>query len=252
MPGTRSSSVAFLSALCLLLGVQQAAANILNGSFETGDTSEWSTVGDVSVTDSSFGVDPIDGTYQILLSTNGSSVSETESAMGLTSGTIQSIFDAEVGGLGSGPTEGAAFQQTFYVGENGDSISINYNLLTNASVPEETSTDFIWWYLDRPTGSDESGVFAHVNEDIFSSSATPDYDWETGYQSIRLRVNQPGTYTLTIGINDVDDTYTDSATVFDYFFLRKAPEPNTFFLFGAGLLGLAFHARWAKGSGRKS
>lgn len=252
MPGvTRAPWAAFPLAVCLLLGAQQAAADILNGSFETGNTSEWSTDGDVSVTDSSFGVDPIDGTYQILLSTNGSSVSETESAMGLASGTIQGIFDAEVGGLGSGPTEGAAFQQTFYVSENGDSVSLNYNFLTNESVPEATTTDFIWWYLDRPTGSDQSGVFAHANEDIFSSSSTS-YDYETGYQSIRLRANQPGTYTLTIGINDVDDTFTDSAAVFDYFFLRKSPEPDTFFLFGAGLLGLAFHARRAKRSSRKN
>jgi hypothetical protein len=248
---TRASWAAFVSTVCLLLGAQQAAADILNPSFETGDTSEWSTVGDISVEDSSFGVDPTDGSFQILLTTDGATVSATESAMGLSSGTIQGIFDAEIGTPDSGPTQGTAFQQTFWVGENGDSITLNYNLLTDESVPEAVTTDFIWWHLDRPTGADDSGVIAHVNEDIFSSSGTV-YAYETGYQTVRFRVNQPGTYTLTIGIHDVVDTDGDSAVVFDNFFLRKSPEPDTFLLFAAGLLGLAFHARWVKGSGGKS
>ena len=245
---TKASSLAFPLALCVLLGAQQAAADILNPSFETGDTSEWSSVGDVSVVDSSFGVDPVDGSYQILLTSNGASVSETESAMGLVSGTIQGIFDSEVSSSGSGPTEGAAFQQTFYVGEPGDSVSFSYNVLTNASVPEPTYTDFLWWYLERPSGSDHSGVLAHVNEDIFTSSSGTGYAYETGYQTIRLQANQVGTYTITIGIHDVQDVFTDTAAVIDGFMLRKSPEPDSFLLLAAGLLGLAFHARRVKGS----
>ena len=241
----KPSSAALLLAVCLLLDAQQAAAVILNPSFETGTTAWWSTVGDVSVTDSSFGVDPISGSYQILLTTNGASVSETESAMSLASGTIQGIFDSEIGGPGSGPTEGAAFQQTFVVTEPGDSVTLYYNLLTNESVPDPLTTDFVWWHLDRPSGGDRSGVMAHTNEDVFSSSGTS-YDYETGYETVRLQANQAGTFTLTIGIHDIEDTFPDSAAIFDNFFLRKTPEPGTFVLLAAGLLGLAFHARLVK------
>jgi hypothetical protein len=247
---TKTSSLAFLLAVCLPLGVQQAAADILNPSFETGDSSQWSTVGDVSVTDSSFGVDPIDGSYQVLLTTNGATVSETESAMGLSSGTIQSIFDSDVRSSGSGPIEGAAFQQSFNVTEPGDSVTFYYNLLTNESVPEPISTDFLWWNLDGPAGKPRSGVLVHVNETGFSSSGTS-YDYETGYESIRIPASQVGTYTLTIGIHDVEDAFRDTATVIDFFILRKTPEPDTFVLLAAGLLGLAFHARRVKGSGGK-
>jgi hypothetical protein len=247
---TRHWSLALLLTASLLLGAQQAAAVILNPSFETGDTASWSTVGDVSVTDSSFGVDPIDGSYQILLSTNGASVSETETAMGLVSGTIQSIFDADIGGPGSGPIEGAAFQQTFTVDEPGDSVSFYYNLLTNENVPEPLSTDFLWWNLERPSGSPRSGVITHVNEGGFTASGTS-YAYETGYESFRIPVNQTGTYTLTIGIHDVEDAFRDTAAVIDGFSLRKSPEPGTFALLAAGLLGLAFHARWSTGSRRE-
>jgi hypothetical protein len=243
-------SVAILLALSLLLGAQQAAALILNPSFETGDTSDWDTVGDVSVTDSSFGVDPIDGSYQILLSTNGATVSETESAMSLSAGTIQGIFDLRIADLGestgSGPTEGAAFQQSFDVAVPGESVTFYYNLLTNESVPEPVTTDFLWWHLARPNGGSRSGVIAHANEDVFSSSGTS-YDYETGYQSHKIQFNQAGTYTLTIGIHDVEDLFLDTAAVIDGFNFRKTPEPDTFVLLAAGLLGLAFHARWVKG-----
>ena len=99
-------------------------------------------------------------------------------------------------------------------------------------------------------GADRSGVIAHVNQDVFSSSSTS-YANETGYQTFTIQFNQPGTYTLTMGLHDVEDTYTGSAALFDGFFLRKTPEPNTFVLLAAGLLGLAFHARWVKEPGAK-
>jgi hypothetical protein len=246
---TKRSRVAFLLAVCLLLGAQQAAAVIFNPSFETGDTSRWSTVGGVSVTDSSFGVDPVDGSYQILLTTNGASASETESAMGLASSVIQNIFDQNIGdpgqSTGSGPIEGSAFQQTFDVTASGDSVTFYYNLLTNASVPESLSTDFVWWNLDRPVGADTSGVIAHANEAVFSPSGTG-YDYETGYQTFTINFSKTGSYTLTLGVHDVEDTFGDSAALFDSFWLRRSPEPNTFLLLAAGLLGLAVHARSVK------
>ncbi|MHC4473855.1 MAG: hypothetical protein ACYS99_23200, partial [Planctomycetota bacterium] len=177
-------------AVCLLLGAQQAAAVILNPSFETGDTSQWSTVGDVSVTDSSFGVDPIHGSFQILITTNGATVPETEGSMGLLSGTVQKIFDQRLGdpgeSTGSGPIEGSAFQQTFNVTAPGDTVTFYYNLFTDESAPEPLSTDFLWWHLDRPTGNPRSGVIAHVNEAGFSSSETS-YAWETGHRETTIR-----------------------------------------------------------------
>ena len=52
-----------------------AGADILNPSFEYGLT-DWTTVGSNSTVDSSFGVPPTDGTWQLLMSTGTGSVSD--------------------------------------------------------------------------------------------------------------------------------------------------------------------------------
>jgi hypothetical protein len=236
-----------LLAYACALGVGLAApagADIINPSFETGNTSGWNTVGDVSVVTSSFGVTPTDATYQILLTTGSGSVttSATESAMGLGSGVLQSIFDNDVTSTGSGPTEGSAFQQTFEVTATGDKLSFDFNFLTDASVPESVSTDFLWWHLDRPVGADTSGVIAHANQAGFSSSGSI-FTSETGYGEFKINLNQAGFYTLTIGVHDVDDTLTDTGAVIDNFRLAKTPEPNTFLLLTFGLVGLAWASR---------
>jgi hypothetical protein len=53
-----------------------------NGSFETGDFSNWETIGNSTIADSSFGVDPTDGTSQALLSTAPAQVPEAETFLG--------------------------------------------------------------------------------------------------------------------------------------------------------------------------
>ncbi len=238
--------LALACALVLGLAAPAAGGYINNGSFETGSTSSWSTTGDVSVVDSGFGVTPTDGTYQILLSSNGSSTSDIETAMGFSSGTLQMIFDDEIYDLGestgSGPIEGSAFQQTFSVTERGDTITFEYDFLTDESTPESVSTDFLWWYLDGPVGGDKYGVIKHVNESGFSASGTS-YDSETGYGTFKLNLNVTGDYTLTIGIADVNDSFGDTGTVIDGITLNKTPEPNSFLLLAFGLVGLAWASR---------
>ena len=237
--------LAFACALGLGLAAP-AGADILNPSFESGDTSGWSTVGDVSVVDSSFGVTPTDGSFQILLTTNGSSTSATETAMGLFSGTLQTIFNDDIfspgESTGSGPIEGSAFQQTFTVTASGDKITFDYDFLTDESVPESVSTDLLWWHLDRPVGADMSGVIAHVNQPGFSASGTS-FASETGYGTFTINLNRTGVFTLTIGVSDVDDTFTDTGAVIDAFRLSKSPEPNTFLLLTFGMVGLAWASR---------
>ena len=51
---------------------------------------------------------------------------------------------------------------------------------------------------------------------------------------------------LTVGVHDVEDTLVDSGVVFDWFRLKKAPEPDTFGLLGLGLLGLGVYGRRGK------
>jgi hypothetical protein len=230
-----------------------AGAVTVNPSFETGDTSGWTTVGDASVVDSGFGVTPTDGSYQLLMTTGSGAVSPeaTETAMGLPNNTIRKIFrdhiDKPGESTGKSSTEGSAVQQSFDVVAVGDIITFDWNFLTDefTRVPPEPDfyTDFLWGYLDGPSSTQEF-VLAHANQDpsnFFTSNST--FDEETGYNTFTFTFTEAGTYTLTLGVHDVEDTYRDSGVVFDGFRLIRGPEPDSFLLVAAGLLGLAWQAR---------
>ena len=60
---------------------------------------------------------------------------------------------------------------------------------------------------------------------------------------IALATRAERSYTLTLGVHDVQDAAYDSGAVFDFFRLIKGPEPNTFLLVASGLLGLNWYAR---------
>jgi hypothetical protein len=72
----------------LLSDISLTSGTIVNGSFGTGDFTGWSTIGNTSVVTSQFGVSPVNGSFQALLST--SSVPEPSSIVLLV-----------VGGLGA-------------------------------------------------------------------------------------------------------------------------------------------------------
>ena len=57
-----------IAVLAFLLVPSLAHAVLFNGNFEVGLTG-WSIIGDVSIVDSSFGVDPPQGHLQVLLTT---------------------------------------------------------------------------------------------------------------------------------------------------------------------------------------
>ena len=236
----------------LLCSAAPAGAVTINPSFETGDTSGWTVVGDVSVVDGSFGVTPTDGTYQILLTTGSGAVSRaaTETAMGLTNGEIRRIFRRQVylpgESTGRRPNEGSAIQQTFDAAA-GDVLTFDWDFLSNEAVPEDYYTDFLWGYLEMPSGGTGEAALAHANQDpgnFFASAST--FNLETGYQTFTYTFTESGTYTLTLGVHDLEDAMYDSGAIFDNFYLSKAPEPSTFLLVAGGLLGLGWQARRCK------
>lgn len=236
----------------LFTAAAQAGAVTINPSFETGDTTGWTVVGDVSVVNASFGVTPTDGTYQILLTTGAGAVSraDTEAAMGLPNAEIRRIFRRQIYNPGEStgrrPIEGSAIQQSFYA-DAGDVLTFDWNFLTDEAVPEDYYTDFLWGYLEMPSGGTGEAALAHANQDpgnFFASAST--FNLETGYQTFTFTFTETGTYTLTLGVHDLEDAMFDSGAIFDNFFLSKAPEPDTFLLVAGGLLGLAWHARRRK------
>jgi len=253
MKRSRRKATAWILA-AVFCAAAPAGAITLNSSFETGDTSDWTTVGDVSVVDfDDFGVAPTDGTFQLLMTTDGAtgavSRADTELAMGLPNPEIRRIFRRQIRSRGESvgrrPNEGSAIQQSFDA-TAGDIVMFDWNFFTNESVPESTYTDFLWAYLESPSDYQEAAL-AHANQDpsnfFLSNSA---FNEETGYHTFSFTVAETGTHTLTLGVHDVEDTFYDSGVVFDAFRLIRGPEPDTFFLVASGLLGLHWHARRRK------
>jgi hypothetical protein len=239
----------------VFLAAAPAGSDILNPSFETGDTSDWTTTGNASVVDDNFGVIPTDGTYQLLMSTSGGVTSEAaEAAMGMPNNKIRHIFRDHINFQGEStgwwPTQGTAVQQSFDVVAVGDLITFDWNFLTNEfdrdPAQPDFYTDFLWGYLEGPSETYEF-VLAHANQPgIFSPSSSTDFSQETGYQTFEFTFTEAGSYTLTLGVYDVEDVNYFSGVVFDGFLINRVPEPNTFLLLAGGLLGLNWHARRRK------
>ncbi len=66
---TLTVSAASLIGLASIFYSNSSQAAIINGGFETGDFSQWNTVGNSSIQTSAYNSGPTEGTYDALLST---------------------------------------------------------------------------------------------------------------------------------------------------------------------------------------
>jgi len=240
-------------ALLAQAGTAGAITIIPIDGFESG-AGAWTTVGDVRVIDASYGVTPTEGSQQILLTSDASqgavSVSAQEGALGLNNNTIQRLFRQLVRNVGQSsgddPIEGSAIQISFSANAL-DVLAFDFDLLTDeldrSPAQPGLFTDFVWMHLDPPSGQPIRYVPAHVNQGGLTASGTGEFSDETGPQSISFNLSQTGTYTLTLGVADVEDAAFNSGVIFDNFRLIEGPEPDTFLLVGGGLLGMAWRAR---------
>lgn len=215
--------------------------SINNGSFETGDFTGWEILGDASVQTSAFGSGPTSGTYQALLNTEATpddNYSSLEQFLNLNSGALDRLGNGEVFG-------GSAIRQIF-TANAGDTLSFNWNFLTNEELPS-ANNDFAFVV----TLSDTSNL-ANTYATFFPSS-TP-FANETGFQPFSQKVSTTGSYTLGIGVVNVADSEVQSGLLLDNFTLKPqnndpkgVPEPLT--IVGSGM-ALGFGALFKKQSSK--
>lgn len=207
------SSLTLTTALALLLVPPQIVhAVTLNGSFETGNFDNWATSGQTSVEDSGFGVTPTDGdkqaTLQTLQDSTGTTASEIETFLGLSTGTLTN----------QGATEGSAITQTI-TANAGDTLSFSWNFLTDQD-PDPTFNDLAFFTLN-------SNLTENTN--IPNTASFSILAKETEYQSFSYTISSSGTYTLGFGIVDRGDTTVNSALLVDNVQIQASavPEPMT-------------------------
>ncbi|MBD2255012.1 PEP-CTERM sorting domain-containing protein [Nostoc parmelioides] len=215
------SSLALAIATIFLITNQEKvqAISINNGSFETGDFSNWDTTGQATVEGSSFNVAPADGTYQAVLETlqdeTGISSSDLETFLGLSSGSL------------TGSVEGSAIKQTITVNA-GDVLTFYWNFLTDEVSADPDFNDFAFFSV-----SNINQLANTYDATVFSFSRLAQ---QTGYQPYTYNFTTAGIYTLGFGVIDVGDTTVNSALLVDNVELTPVPEPVTMFgiLIGAG------------------
>ncbi|MBI1375461.1 MAG: filamentous hemagglutinin N-terminal domain-containing protein [Phycisphaera sp.] len=139
--------------------------------FESGDFTNWTTIGSTSVVDSSFGVTPTEGTYQARISNepDGTAVSDAalETFFGLPAGT----FDA---GASNDATQGSGILLTLPA--NTLRVDLDMNFLTDENTPDGMYNDFL---VVVPDGM----VFGEADTFSTFTSSSSSLNEETGYFS---------------------------------------------------------------------
>jgi hypothetical protein len=189
-----SVSTAGLIGLISVVDIQPARA-LVNGSFETGDFTDWQVLGDTSVVSSTTtqqgaNILPTEGAYMALLTAGGASTSAVETFLGLASGSIAA--------LQSNATAGSAIKQTFFATQ-GEVISIGWNFLANDYMPYN---DFAFVSIGSATPMLLSDV-----------QTVGDYGY--GFNSYSFTIPTTGNYTLGAAVFNSGDNSASSQLAID-------------------------------------
>jgi hypothetical protein len=245
-----------LAALTFLLAPVIVQADLINGGFETGNFTGWSTAGDALVIDASLGIPPPAGNFQALI-TNAPALfvpgGHSESYSGVSSiaaysggPSITSPLEAFLGlpahslpDLGQTlplvfngtPIEGSGIRQSFTASAGGDILSFRWNYLTRESCCVQAS-DFAFAVLDG-----NLFLLASAASPFLPSNA-PFFLSESGYQFFATTLT-PGAHYIGIGVVDTWDETVNSAVLVDNLSVTKIPEPTSWWLLGLGVIIMA-------------
>jgi Ca2+-binding RTX toxin-like protein len=172
--------------------------------FESGNFTNWTTIGNASIQTASFGTSPTEGNFQALITTDFPSVPDTalENFLGLSVGRIDALSNGNA-------TEGSALKLNPITVQAGEVVSFNWNFLTDEGTPSFTFNDFAFVSI-TPTFVSE---LADTNS-VFLLSPTR-FNEETGYRTFEYKFTTAGTYMVGVGVVDVADTAVASGLLVD-------------------------------------
>lgn len=206
---------------------QSNALALGNGGFELGNFTGWETFPPQSgLILPTYGGGPTQGSYQALLTTN-----ELTNPYGNAMELAQ-FLEIELDQLNLNDQEvfeGTAIKTTLNV-KAGDTLRFDWNFLTNEYGNDYYDFAFV-------VISQRIEQLADANSAIYKFNGF-DYDNQTTFETFSYLFVQPGTYTLGIGVVNVNDGAGDSAVLVDNVALLSSPDPTTSIPEPTSVLGL--------------
>jgi hypothetical protein len=189
----------------------------INGGFETGDFTGWTTTGSALIKTSSFGTGPTEGTYDALVTNdNGPNHTAVESFLGLANNALASLV--------SNVTNGSAIKQTIGV-TAGSTLTFDWNFLTTEAVGETTFRDFGFVSI-TPVGAGGTLVkLADTTSMLVDAPSATGFFSMTGFRTFTFTFTTDGTYTLGVGAMNAGDQTMDSALLVDNFLITPPAPP---------------------------
>ncbi|NET57397.1 MAG: S8 family serine peptidase [Symploca sp. SIO2E6] len=170
---------------------------IVNAGFELGDFTNWDVIGETSIEEAAVGSNPTEGTYQAMVATVDDVLSDSVSDTELE--TFLGINPGDLDALGNGNAiSGSAIKLTSIQVAAGDSLSFDWNFLTNE--------DPFSFYNDFGFVSITSGdllELADTTNQLGDSAGS--FNLETSYGTFTHEFTTAGTFTVGIGVVNVED-----------------------------------------------
>jgi hypothetical protein len=188
-----------------------------NGGFEFGNLSGWASAGDTALRNSSFGTGPTEGSFDAVAINDGVTAAALESFAGVASGSLT--------GLGNGTvTNGSGLQQVSVTAAAGSVLSFDWNFLTDESVgPTNSFNDFGFVSVTPTAGGGTLQTLASTQTPGFvTAPGATGFVSMTGFKSFSYTFPTPGTFTITVGAVNVQDTAFASAVLVDKFRLLSS------------------------------
>jgi hypothetical protein len=210
-----SPRIKLLAAVCALAVPISARAAVLNGGFEAGNLSGWSSIGAAGVQTASFGITPTVATYEGYIETTGNATelaSTVVAAMGIPGSAIAPITTGT-------PTRGTGLWQNVTV-SGGDVLTFDWNFISDELNEDPMYNDFAFWSINA-----SAFLLASRNSSTFTPSVTPaGFDGGTGWGTQTYTFPSAGTYQIGFGTFNVQDTGHNSALLLDGVAI-SVPEP---------------------------